>query len=282
MRILITGANGMLGKDIANLFAERGHNVLGTDREILDITNRESVMWYVEAHKPEVVINTAAYNFVDNVEEDNVFPVALAVNGHAPGYLAEAARESGARFVHYSTDYVFPGEKPEGYHEDDEIRPISKYGETKAAGELAVREAGGDYYIFRVSKLFGKPGISDQSKESFVNLMLRLSERLPEMKIVHEEVGCPTYTPDIAEATFKILESGHASGTYHMVNDGPGVTWYEFAEEIFDIAGVSTPRKPVSSDEFPKPAARPKFAALNNTKLPKLRHRIDALREFLG
>lgn len=272
----------MLGKDIEHLFYKEGHAVLGTDREILDITDQNAVRRYIAEHKPEVVINTAAYNFVDRVEDDEVYNLALAVNGHAPGYLANAAKEHGAKFVHYSTDYVFPGEKEEGYHEEDDIQPISRYGETKAIGERFVHDAGGDYFIFRVSKLFGAPGLSGESKESFVNLMLRLAESLPELNIVHEEVGCPTYTPDVARATLHALESNQDPGVYHMVNSGKGVTWYEFAEEIFEIAGVDIPRNPVPSSEFPKPAKRPKFAALNNTKLPPLRDRKEALKEFLA
>ena len=281
MRILITGADGMLGKDLVSEFSKRGHNVLGTDRTMLDITNRDEVMWYVENHKPEVIINSAAYNFVDNVEDDQLYPIALAVNGKGPGHLAEAAKEHGAEFVHYSSDYVFSGENPEGYKEDDPISPISRYGETKAAGEVAVQEVGGDYKILRVSKLFGEPGSSEESKESFVQLMLRLADRLPELKIVHEEVGSPTYAPDLAVVTADMLEGDYASGIYHPVNDGNGVTWYEFAEEVFGLKNIDTPRTPVTSAEFPKPASRPKFAALLNTKLDPLPHRHDALKRFL-
>lgn len=281
MRILITGASGMLGKDLESHLKQSGHAVLGTDREVLDITDRDDVLFYTEIHKPEIIINAAAYNFVDKVEEDAIYPIALAINGQAPGYLAEAAKNVGAKFIHYSTDYVFPGEKPEGYREDDAIGPISRYGETKAAGEVAVQDVGGDFYICRLSKLFGRPGLSKESKESFVAIMLRLASTLPELKIVHEEVGSPTYTPDVARHTLDLLTSDLDSGIYHMVNDGDGVTWYEFAEEVFGLTDVSTPRKPVSSADFPKPAKRPRFAALLNTKLPKLRHRKDALKDFL-
>jgi dTDP-4-dehydrorhamnose reductase len=282
MKFLITGANGMLGKDLCKLLSERGHEVVATDRAQLDITDKDAVFLYIEKESPDVVINTAAYNFVDKIEEDDIYPIALAINGSGPGFLAEAAKEHGAKFVHYSTDYVFSGEKPEGYSEEDEPAPISKYGETKLAGEHAVKDAGGEYYICRVSKLFGEPGHSEGSKESFVSLMLRLAEKLPELNIVDEEVGCPTYTPDLAKATLSLLEGDYEPGVYHLINDDPGNTWYEFAQEIFEIVGVNTPRNPVPSSEFPKPAKRPKFAALLNTKFPKLRSRREALKDFLS
>lgn len=282
MRVLITGANGMLGKDVAALLRERGgYALLETDREMLDITNRDAVIRFVQEHKPQLIINTAAYNFVDAIEEDKAFEIAMKVNGHGPGYLAEAAKQIGAKFVHYSTDYVFSGEKEEGYVESDTVQPISRYGETKVAGEQAVQNAGGDYYICRTSKIFGEPGRSDASKESFVNLMLRLVESLPELTIVHEEVGSPTYTPDLAKMTLDLIQGNYEPGIYHLVNDGKGVTWYEFAEEIFALCGIETPRKPVPSSAFPKPAMRPKYAALINTKMPPIRHRKEALAEFL-
>lgn len=281
MKILITGAGGTLGGDLQRVFSSAGHELILTDRDTLDITDREAVFQFIREWQPEVIINSAAYNFVDNVEEDAHYPVALAVNAHGPRNLAEAAKEMAIPFVHYSTDYVFPGDKPEGYTEDDPTGPISRYGETKEAGEKMVQEVGGEYYICRLSKIFGVPGESDNSKESFVALMLRLAAKLPEMKIVHEEVGSPSYTRDIAETTLQLLHTRPGKGIFHIVNEGSGVTWYEFAEEIFDLAGVETPRTPVPSAEFPKPAARPKFAALRNTKLPPLRERTDALREFM-
>ncbi len=282
MRILITGAQGMLGQDLVRVFSSAGDEVRATDKNDLDITDRDAVLRYVAAYKPDVIINAAAYNLVDKVEEPEVYGIALAINADGPRNLAEAAKNNGARFVHYSTDYVFAGDKPEGYVESDQPSPISKYGETKLAGEKAVQEVGGDWYILRTSKIFGKPGASGASKESFVALMLRLAAEKPALKIVDEEVGCPTYTPDIAEATRQILVDSRPSGIYHVVNEGAGVTWYQFAEEFFKLMNVQTPREPVSSAEFPKPASRPKLAALKNTKLPPLRDRGEALKEFLN
>jgi len=281
MKVLITGANGMLGKDLVDVFFDAGHEIIITDRKDLDITDENAVHTFIGNNSPDVVINAAAYNLVDNIEDPKFYDLAYAINALGPKYLAEASHDNNAVFVHFSTDYVFSGEKPEGYNEDDERNPISKYGETKAAGEEFVENAGGNSYICRLSKIFGEPGKSEGSKESFVALMLRLAESKPELSIVDEEVGSPSYTKDIAERVYEMLESKLENGIYHIVNEGEGVTWYQFAEEFFGLKDIKTVRHPVSSSEFPKPAKRPKFAKLNNTKMSPLRKRIDALREFL-
>ncbi|MBI4592258.1 dTDP-4-dehydrorhamnose reductase [Candidatus Uhrbacteria bacterium] len=282
MKVLITGASGTLGQDLKKTFESQGDTVIGTDRDTLDITNPERIANNLDTHHPDLLVNAAAYNFVDVVEDPATYPIAEAVNGKAPGFLARAAVQRGIPFIHYSTDYVFAGSKPEGYTEDDIPDPLSAYGKTKAMGERAVQEAGGQWYILRLSKIFGTPGLTDQSKPSFVHLMMKLSRELPELKIVNEEVGCPSYTKDIAQATAELVARADAPGMYHVVNEGAGVTWYEFAKEIFEIAKVTTPSIPVRASAFPpRPAARPAFAALLNTKLPNLRHRRDALREFL-
>jgi dTDP-4-dehydrorhamnose reductase len=282
MNILVTGASGMLGKDIVDTFRAAGHEVMETDRQELDIANAEQVSIYVAEKKPEVVINCAAYNFVDKVEEDAFYPIAYAVNATGPQNLAMAAKEQGARFIHFSTDYVFAGDKPEGYVETDPTGPISKYGETKLAGETLVQEVGGDVLICRLSKIFGAPGLGEGSKESFVALMLRLAASKPELSIVDEEVGSPSYTLDIAQEVLRMVEEPAEAGIYHLVNAGEGVTWYAFAKEFFALRGIDTPAHPVTSAEFPKPAARPKFAALLNTKRPPLRSRTEALKAFLN
>lgn len=281
MKILLTGAAGNLGQDIVRVFGAAGHDVVQTDRKELDITNADAVAAKVDEVRPDVVINAAAYNAVDKCEDPEVYPVAYAINAIGPKNLAEACAARAIPFVHYSTDYVFAGDKPEGYTEDDAPAPISKYGETKFAGEAFVKAAGGQWYICRLAKIFGTPGISEAAKPSFVSLMLRLAAEKPSLNIVDEEVGTPGYTKDIAEATLAMLIDARPSGIYHMVNEGPGVTWYGFAEEIFTIAGVTTPRTPVPSSAFPRAAKAPKFAPLLNTKLPKLRARTDALRAFL-
>lgn len=271
-----------MGQDIVRVFGAAGHEVIATDRDELDITSVADVEEKVAEVNPDVIINCAAYNFVEKVEDPAVYPIALAINAKGPKNLATAARKHGVWFVHYSTDYVFAGDKPEGYAEDDVPNPISKYGETKAAGEKFVLESGALSYVIRLSKIFGKPGISEAAKLSFVAKILKAAAEKPELQIIDEEVGCPTYTLDIARETLRMLEQHVPPGVYHVVNDGPGVTWYAFAEEIFGIMGVTTPRKPVPASAFPRNYQPPAFAALLNTKLPKLRSRIDALKEFLS
>jgi dTDP-4-dehydrorhamnose reductase len=281
MKVLVTGGKGALGQDVAQVFAAAGHEVITLDRDGLDITNREVVQRVLGELMPELVINCAAYNLVDKVEEPDVYPFAHAINALGPQFLAEASKDISATFVHISTDYVFDGTKPEGYDEQAMRSPISKYGQTKAMGEELVEAAGGKYFIVRTSRLFGKPATSADAKESFVMLMLRLAAIKPELSIVDEEVGCPTYTLDLAHGLLKLLQGEYEPGIYHLINSGPGITWYGFAEEIFALKNVTTPRKPVSSQDFPKPAARPKFAALLSTKFPLLRARSEALKDFL-
>jgi dTDP-4-dehydrorhamnose reductase len=281
MKVLITGASGMLGNDMLHACEAAGFEVVTTDRDQLDITDADRVQRFFEEYRPDVVINCAAYNFVDQIEDPASYEIAYAVNAMGPGHLAQSAKSIGARYVHFSTDYVFAGEKPEGYTEEDVPQPLSKYGETKLAGEQKVQEADGEYYICRLSKIFGAPGKTEGSKESFVALMLRLAQSKPELSVVDEEVGCPSYTVDIAEEVIRMLQDQAPSGLYHLVNAGPGVTWYEFAREIFHLTGVDIPVHPVPSSAFPKPAQRPKFAALLNTKRPPLRSRTEALKAFL-
>ncbi|MBI1907952.1 sugar nucleotide-binding protein [Candidatus Uhrbacteria bacterium] len=275
MIVLLTGARGNLGTQLAAVFSRAGHEVIATERGELDITDNDAVQRFVAETKPDCIINAAAYNFVDKVEDPAVYPLAYAVNALGPKHLAEAAAKAGILFVHYSTDYVLAGDKPEGYTEDDPTgAPCSKYGETKAAGERFVRESGATYFICRLSKIFGPAGMSDVSKPSFVSLM--------ELRIVHEEVGMPTYTKDVAETTLWMVEHDVAPGVYHVVNEGKPVTMFEYAEEVFALTGTTTPRVPVPSSAFPRPAKAPKFAALVNTKLPKLRSRSDALADSIA
>ncbi len=280
MKVIILGATGNLGQDLAAAFAAAGHDVVALDRAELDVLDEAAVRRRVLEELPAAVINAVAWNDVDGAEDPAKRPFAFRLNGEVPGRLAAIAAEAGAAFVHYSTDYVFAGTKPEGYAEDDEPGPVNAYGESKLAGERAALAAGGRVYVCRLSKIFGRPGVSELSKPSFVGVMLKLAKTKSELNIVDEEVGCPTYTKDIAAATIRLLTGDFVPGVYHLVNSGPGVTWYGFAEEFFGLLGVQTRRLPVSSDKFPKPARRPRSAPLLNTKFPPLRSRLEALREF--
>jgi dTDP-4-dehydrorhamnose reductase len=282
MKVLIFGAKGNLGQDLVEVFRSAGYDVVALDREDLDVLDIRAVRERILAETPAAVINAVAMNDVDGAEDPAKRPFAFRLNAEVPGTMASAAKEAGSAFVHYSTDYVFEGTKPGGYAEDDEPKPISVYGQSKLDGERAVQAAGGRVYVCRLSKIFGRPGSSGLSKPSFVSIMVKLAGTKPELNIVDEEVGSPTYTKDIAAATLKLVGENFPPGVYHLVNEGPGVTWYGFAEEFFGLLGVKTPRHPVSSALFPKPAKRPKFARLLNTKFPPLRTRLQALRAFFS
>lgn len=273
----------MLGQDLVLAARARGIEAVGVDREELDITNEQMIASVFENEAPDAVFNAASYNLVDKIEDQTVFPLAYAINAEGPGLLARACAERNIPFVHFSTDYVFSGEKREGYSEDDESHPISRYGETKRAGEIAVKEACGRWYVCRTSRLFGRPGSSSEAKISFPALMLKLAKEKPILDIIDEEYGCPTYTPHLAASALDLLTNGSEAGFYHMVNSGEPVTWYKFAEEIFKVANVTTPRRPVSSDVFSaRPAKRPRYSALLNTKCVALPSRHEALLEFLS
>lgn len=293
-RIVILGAKGMLGRDLRKVFADESPYVL--DKEELDITNRDAVFCCLERLKPDVVINAAAYTDVDGCETNR--ELAMKVNGAAPGYLACVAKNIGAILVHYSTDYVFSGEKAEGYSEDDRPgSPVNFYGETKLVGENAIRDAGGNYYIIRTSWLFGLNG------KNFVETILRhdqdKSQKKKELKVVNDQHGKPTFSLDLAKKTKEILSGSYDFGTYHTTNE-PATTWYDFARAIIDKRNIigkknqkNTSRRiqklddrlnfvyACSSLEFPRPAKRPAFSILLNTKLPPLRPWREALEEYL-
>lgn len=281
--VLITGAEGALGQELAKACWDAGWTVTGLSRKDCDITDRDAVFSAARRLRPTVIMNAAAYNAVDKAETDDAeFALAMAVNGRAPGYLAEAAKEVGAAMVHFSTDYVFSGTKDGDYTEDDPTDPVNRYGESKAAGERAVAAAGGRWYVCRMARLFGRMGISEDVKPTFASVMLNAAATKPEIKVVHEEPGMPTFTRDAAEAAVRLVRDAKPSGIYHLINEGPAVTWFEFAEEIFSLSPVSVPRIPVAGDAFgARPAKRPGRARLISTKIAMLRPRLKALAAFL-
>jgi dTDP-4-dehydrorhamnose reductase len=282
MRVLIIGSRGNLGQELVRVFKQADHDVIAIDRETLDITDRVEVRSHVLSGNYEIIINAAAWNDVDGAEELANRDLVWELNAAVPGRLAQLAKETNATFVHYSTDYVFAGTQPKGYTEEDRPQPISAYGESKLAGEVAIKAMGGRFFICRLSKLYGRPGSSPAAKPSFVSIMLRLAAEKPVLSIVDEEIGCPTYTRDVAASTLKLLSGNFSPGIYHLINEGSGVTWYAFAEEFFKLLNITTPRQPVTSAAFPKPARRPAFARLKNTKFPPLRSRSEALRAFFN
>ncbi len=285
MKILILGAKGNLGQQLVKVFSGQENEVIAWDREEIDITDRELILKKVNDVKPEIIINAAAYNAVDKCEDsDEEYDLAKKVNIDGPKFLAEASLKVGAILVHYSTNYVFDGEKKEGYAENDEAKSINRYGKTKFHGEKRILEQSGrglKWYLIRTSKLFGPKSENKSAKPSFFDIMLELSKTKREIEVVNEEVSCYTYTPDLAQATKELILSGKGNGIYHLINQGAG-SWYQAAVELFNLAGIDIKVIPISSDELKRPARRPKYSILINTKLPPLRSWQEALKEYLN
>lgn len=273
MKILILGARGMLGQALVQEFTS--DELTAWDKDELDITDAEQVREKIAAEKPQVIINAAAYTAVDEAETNK--ELAFAVNAQAVGYIAAVARDLDATLVHYSTDYVFSGDTKGGYEEEDvPAGAINIYGESKLAGEIALRESGPRFYLVRTAWLYGMGG------NNFVDTMAALAETKPELRVVNDQYGSPTYTVDVASAT-RLLLTGtkYSPGIYHSVNTGVA-TWYELAQEVLSLLGKSVVLTPVSTTEYPLPARRPHYSVLKNTKGPRMRSWQQALREYIS
>lgn len=270
----------MLGTQLERVFrADAQYEVVGWDRTEIDITQAQSAREKITAFKPDVIINAAAYNNVDKAEADDK-ELAMKINGEAVETLAGIANDLGALLVHYSSDYVFAGDKKIGYKEIDEPSPISVYGESKLAGEKAARAARA-YYLLRTSRLFGAPARSPGAKKSFVDVMLSLAKEKKEFDLVDEEWSSPTYVVDLAKRTKEIIEAREPYGLYHVTNSG-ACTWYGFGGEVFKLAGLKDiVTRPVSSSAFPRPAKRPAYSELVSMKLHPMRLWQEALKEYI-
>ena len=267
----------MLGQELVREFSGNGNEVLTWDKEEIDITKKEEVNKKISDLKPEIIINAAAYNAVDKIEEGEK-ELAEAVNGYAVGNLSESSEAVGATLIHFSTDYVFEGKEIDGYKEDDEPRPQSVYAASKRLGEEQLKNE--KYYLIRTSRLFGKPATSEGAKKSFVDVMLKCAEERDCLELVDEEVSSPTYVLDLAKRTREIIEWKKPFGIYHITNSG-GCTWYGWAKKIFELSGKSIKLAPVGAERFPRPAKRPKYSVLLNTKLPPMRKWEEALLDYL-
>jgi len=262
MRLLVTGAAGMLGQAVAGAAARLGHDVVALARVDLDITDAAGVQRVVAASAPEAIVNCAGWTDVDGAEANEAR--ALRVNGDGAGHVARAGARIGARVVHVSTDYVFDGTKREPWLESDPVGPLQAYGRTKLAGERAVAAATPQHAIVRTAWLFGAGG------RSFVDTMLRLGGEREEVAVVSDQVGRPTWTGDLAPALVEMAERYGDVGVFHAV--GPGqCSWYEFALEILDQAGVRCRVVPTTTDRFPRPARRPEYSVLGTEREPGLR-----------
>ncbi|MDO8512669.1 MAG: dTDP-4-dehydrorhamnose reductase [bacterium] len=272
MHVLILGAQGMLGRALQKQF--EADQVIAWDRNELDITDRDQVLEHLPICEPDLVINAAAYTDVEKAEVEE--ELATKVNGHAVGYLAEACAKLNIPLVHISTDYVFSGDKKEGYAEDETPgEPLNAYGRSKLLGEQLLQKNTDKYWLIRTAWLFGPQG------KNFVETMINLGKQKSELKVVDDQHGAPTYTRDLAQAIFKLTHEQAPFGIYHITNGG-NATWAEFAKEIFKIMQMPVNVVPVTSEEFPTKAIRPKWSILKNTKRPLMRSWQEALKDYIN
>lgn len=264
-KILVTGANGQLGNELRRLCKNYpGLEFIFTDVDMLDITNPDAVSVFMEASKPAIVVNCAAYTDVDGAE-DNV-KVARKINALAPQVLAAACAMQNAFLIHISTDYVFDGNTSKPYAEDDNTNPINVYGSSKLEGEEKIRTVFDDYVIIRTSWLYSEYG------HNFMRKIIDLGKENDELKVVNDQFGSPTYARDLANTIIDIIiksilnPQAYLPGVYHYANQG-SCSWYEFAQEIFKLQDIQCKLIPVSTEEFPTKAKRPQFSVLDTTRV---------------
>jgi dTDP-4-dehydrorhamnose reductase len=274
--VLILGSQGMLGGELKRTFSK----ALGWDRNELDLGQIDNLAGRLAAlpQIPAAVINCAAYNNVDGAEQDP--KQAFLINATAVGKMASACTGLGIPLVHFSSNYVFDGEKGE-YAEDDKPEPLSAYGKSKYQGEKLLQENCFKYYLIRTSVLFGQEAESEYAKKSFIEIMLEMREKTDTIKAVNNEVNSITYVSDLAAAVETLITKKYPYGIYHIVNSGQA-SWYDFAGEIFKLKQKDVHLVPTGASEFPRLAPRPKKAVLINTKFPPLRSWQEALKEFLN
>lgn len=284
MSVLILGSAGNLGSQLLKTFNK--YSIVAWDRSDFDFLNFEKLNNNLENINPKLIINATAYNSVDQCEnEAEQLQLAQRLNIDLVAQLAEFCLKKKIYLMHYSSDYVFGATDPisSAYREQDRPGPVNNYGQTKLGGEKEIaRRAllGLNYYIVRSSKLFGPPGTSEHSKPSFFDLMLKISKSKNKIQVVDSELSCFTYTPDLASASLSLWEDNADRGIYHLVNSGPA-TWYQAALYLFELSKIKIEIEPVDSDFWPRPAKRPKFSVLENTKRPALRSWQEALKDYL-
>ncbi len=276
MLILVTGVGGQLGYDVCRVLDARGIACRGVDIGDFDITDRNAVLAYVDACRPDAIVHCSAYTAVDRAEDDA--DACMRVNADGMKFLAEAASRVGAKLLAVSTDYVFSGEGTHFYEPDDPTAPRSVYGISKACGEESVRSILDRHFIVRVSWLFGKNG------NNFVKTMLRLAQTRKELGVVCDQIGSPTYSLDAAERICDLILT-ERYGTYHVTNEGV-CSWADFAAEIMRQAGKDTLIRPIPSSEYPARAPRPANSRMSKDKLERegfarLPHWKDALARYL-
>ena len=260
MNILITGCNGQLGNEMQLLEASHPqHTYFNTDVAELDITNQEAIEAFVNDNQIDGIVNCAAYTAVDKAEDNE--ELCTKLNAEAPAYLAAAIGKQGGWMIQISTDYVFDGTQHTPYTEEADTCPNSVYGKTKLVGELNVQKFCEQSMIIRTAWLYSTFG------NNFVKTMIRLGKEKPELGVIFDQIGTPTYARDLAVANFAAIEQGIVPGIYHFSNEGV-ISWYDFTKAIHRIAGITTCHvRPLHTLEYPTPAKRPHYSVLDKTKI---------------
>lgn len=268
-KILVIGKDGQVGWELQRTLATLG-TVIACDRQTIDLANNDSIINVIRDVKPAIIVNAAAYTAVDKAETEQ--ELAFQINGKASGILAEEAKRLNAMLVHYSTDYVFSGQSTSPYSENHPTAPLNVYGQSKLAGEKAIQAVGGQHLILRTSWVYGMRG------KNFLLTMLKLGKERDQLKIVMDQIGAPTWSRMIAQATGQILNRCLTKpddfwGTYHLTSQGQ-TSWKDFAVAIFGIAehthALRIPQVTgIPATEYPLPAKRPSYSVLSNEKLLK-------------
>ncbi len=261
-KILITGRDGQVGWELQRTLAPLGE-VVALDRKALDLANADAIRTTLRAVNPDIIVNAAAYTAVDQAEKE--VDLAMAINGRAPGLMAEEAKKSGALLVHYSTDYVFDGSGDAAFSEATPTGPLNVYGRSKLAGEQAIQAIGGRYLILRTSWVYGLRG------KNFLNTMLRLAQEREELRVVADQIGAPTWSRLIAGATaLALARSNPCEGLYHLTS-GEATSWHGFTAAILELTRDQRTKEPlltgIPATDYPLPAERPSNSRLSCTKL---------------
>lgn len=257
MKVLVTGVKGQLGYDVVKDLEKRGHQPIGVDREEMDLMDNEAIRTFIMNLKPDAIIHCAAYTAVDKAEEE--VETCYQINAESVKVISECAKELDVKLIYISTDYVFDGTKDGEYVETDIPNPINVYGASKLKGEQYVQQFLEKYYIVRISWVFGVNG------NNFIKTMRRLGSEREALTIIHDQVGSPTYTADLAPLLVDMMETDKY-GIYHATNEGT-CSWYEFANEIFKQSGIEVKTSPITTDQYPTAAKRPMNSRMSKAKL---------------
>jgi len=273
MKVLVTGADGQLGYDVVKKLKKLDIEHIGVDKEDFDLTIENETKEFILNYEPDVIIHCAAYTDVDQAEVER--ELCYQVNVEGTRYVAEIAKELDAKMLYISTDYVFDGQGEKPFEVTDQPNPINYYGETKYLGEQEVQKLLDKYFIVRTSWVFGEHG------DNFVKTMLKLGKERDEISVVADQYGSPTYTGDLAKLIVEMIKTDKY-GIYHATNEG-FCSWYEFAKEIFKVAGIDIKVKPVSSKKFKSKATRPSNSKLSKKSLANNRFKlIDCFKQSIN